>query len=143
MDGCSLGYPFESIALRPLVRIAPMKEVYPVTLTDEHRARLRSLITAGQAAARTLTRARILLKADVCHEGGGCSDPEICQAVEVSRPTVERARKRFAQEGLEVALYPRPRLAAPSRRSNCSPEAPLLRPACTAPQPGAQPSRLL
>ena len=58
-----------------------MKKVYTVTLTDEHRSRLRSLITAGQAAARTLTRARILLKADVCHEGGGCSDPEICQAV--------------------------------------------------------------
>ena len=115
-----------------------MKKVYTVTLTDEHRSRLRSLITAGQAAARTLTRARILLKADVCHEGGGCSDPEICQAVEVSRPTVERARKRFAQEGLEVALYPRPRLTAPEHRLDGEQEAQLIALTCSAPPPGRQ-----
>jgi hypothetical protein len=64
------------------------------------------MITAGQAAARTLTRARILLKADIGHEGGGWSDPESGPAVEVSRPTVERVRKCFAQDGLEAALFP-------------------------------------
>ena len=107
-----------------------MKKVYTVTLTNEQRSRLRSLITAGQAAARTLTRARILLKADVAHEGGGWSDPEICQAVEVSRPTVERARKRFAQEGLEAALSPRPRLTAPERRLDGEQEAQLIALTC-------------
>ena len=138
MDGCSLGYPYESIAVLALVRIAPMKKVYTVTLTDEQRSRLRSLITTGQAAARTLTRARILLKADVCHEGGGWSDPEIGQAVEVSRPTVERARKRFAQEGLEAALYPRPRLTAPEPRLDGEQEAQLVALTCSAPPPGRQ-----
>jgi len=115
-----------------------MKKVYSVTLSDVQRATLRSLITAGQAAARTLTRARILLKADVCHEGGGWSDPEICQAVEVSRPTVERARKRFAQEGLEAALYPRPRLTAPEHRLDGAQEAQLIALTCSAPPPGRQ-----
>src|SRR6266568_5991231 len=120
MDGSSLGYPYESIAVRRLVRMSPMKKVYTVTLTDEQRSRLRSLTTAGQAAARTLTRARILLKADVGHDGGGWSDPEIGQAVEVSRPTVERVRQRFAQEGLEAALYPRPRLTTPRSEEHTS-----------------------
>jgi transposase len=138
MDSGSLGYPYESTVASALVRIAPMKKLHTVTLTDEQRATLRSLITAGQAAARTLTRARILLKADVAHEGGGWSDPEICQAVEVSRPTVERARKRFAQEGLEVALYPRPRLTAPAHRLDGEQEAQLIALTCSAPPPGRQ-----
>src|SRR5579864_208842 len=98
MGSCSSGYPYESLAVSALARIVPMKKVYTVTLTDEQRFRLRSLISAGQAAARTLTHARILLKADLGHEAGGCSDPAIGEAVEVSRPTVERVRRRFAQE---------------------------------------------
>jgi transposase len=138
MDGGSLGYPYESMFVPTLVRIAPMKKVYTVTLSDEQRSTLRSLTTAGQAAARTLTRARILLKADVGHDGGGWSDPEICQAVEISRPTVERVRKRFAQEGLAAALYPRPRLTAPEQRLDGEQEAQLIALTCSAPPPGHQ-----
>lgn len=37
---------------------------YTVILTEEERARLRTLIGQGTAAARRLTHARILLKAD-------------------------------------------------------------------------------
>ena len=138
MDGPGLGYPYESTVVPALVRMAPMNKAYTVTLTGEQRSTLRSLISAGQAAARTLTRARILLKADVCHEGGGCSDPEICQAVEVSRPTVERVRKRCAQEGLGSALYPRPRLTVPEHRLDGEQEAQLIALTCSAPPPGRQ-----
>jgi transposase len=115
-----------------------MRKVYTVTLSDAQRSTLRSMITAGQAAARTLTRARILLKADIGHEGGGWSDPEIGQAVEVSRPTVERVRKRFAQEGLEAALFPRPRLTVPKRRLDGEQEAQLIALTCSAPPAGQQ-----
>jgi hypothetical protein len=113
-----------------------MKKLHTVTLTDAHRATLRSLISSGQAAARTLTRARILLKADAGHEDGGCADLEICRAVEVSRPTVERVRKRFALSGLEAALYPRSRLTAPERRLDGAQEAQLIALTCSAPPPG-------
>ena len=113
-----------------------MKKAHNVTLTPEQRSGLQQMIAAGHAAARSLTRARILLKADSGHEGGGCSDPEICQALEVSRPTVERVRKRFAQEGLEAALSPRPRLTAPARRLDGEQEAQLIALACTAPPTG-------
>jgi hypothetical protein len=45
--------------------------VYPyrITLTEAQRAELRGLVGSGTAAARMLTRARILLKAD--HGEGG------------------------------------------------------------------------
>lgn len=42
---------------------------YKVTLTDEERLQLRQMISAGKAAARKLTHAQILLKADAS-EGG-------------------------------------------------------------------------
>ena len=42
---------------------------YAVHLTEAERARLRTLVGAGVAPARLLTRARVLLKADQ-GEGG-------------------------------------------------------------------------
>ncbi len=41
-----------------------MTTKYAVQLSEEERARLRTLIGQGTAPARQLTRARILLKAD-------------------------------------------------------------------------------
>jgi len=46
----------------------------------------------------------ILLKANE-----GLSDPQIMAAVGVSRPTVERIRKRYVEGGLEKALNEDPR----------------------------------
>jgi len=46
----------------------------------------------------------IILKANE-----GMSDPEIMAAVDVSRPTVERNRKRFVEGGLNRALNEDPR----------------------------------
>ena len=115
-----------------------MKKQYIVSLTEEQHARLKTLISGGQAAARTLTRARILLKADSSHEVGGCSDREIGQALAVSRPTIERVRQRFAQEGLAAALYPRPRLTTPARRLDGEQEAQLIALTCSAPPEGRQ-----
>ncbi|HIJ42733.1 MAG TPA: IS630 family transposase, partial [Rhodospirillaceae bacterium] len=40
------------------------KKRYVVDLTAEERAHLKNLIRKGKAAARTLLKARILLKAD-------------------------------------------------------------------------------
>ena len=113
-----------------------MRKQHLVTLTAEQRSELRALIAAGQTAARTLTRTRILLKADTLREAGGWSDPEICAALEVSRPTVERVRKRFALEGLPAALYPRPRLTVPDRRLDGDQEAHLIALTCSPPPEG-------
>src|SRR3954452_12196544 len=91
IDGKLSGrYPCKASAVAGLTRISPMKKQHIVSLTEEQRANLKTLLSGGQAAARTLTRARILLKADTGPEAGGCSDGEIGQALEVSRPTIER-----------------------------------------------------
>ncbi len=46
---------------------------YRVVLSEAQRAELRGLVGSGTAPARTLTRARILLKAD--HGDGGRGGP--------------------------------------------------------------------
>ena len=72
---------------------------YIVDLSSEEREQLLGLISKGNPSARKTTRARILLKADE-----GLKDAEIVEALNTSRPTVERIRKRLVEGGLERAL---------------------------------------
>jgi transposase len=77
---------------------------YRVTLTTEERESLAALIATGEAAAKKLTHARILLKADQAEGGPGWIDDRIAEAVDVSVATIERVRQRFVEQGLELAL---------------------------------------
>ena len=72
------------------------------------------LISSGKESARKLTRARILLKADIGEFGPAYSDEQIKAAVEVAIPTIERTRKIFVREGLRAALTPK-KPSKPSR----------------------------
>jgi len=81
-----------------------MKKKYIVELTKQERQTLQQLVSAGKASARKLTHARILLKADSSSGGPNWRDSKIGQALDVGTATMERVRKRFVQEGLEVAL---------------------------------------
>jgi transposase len=88
---------------------------YRVTLTGEERSALVALTTSGRAAARTITHARILLKADAGPEGPGWTDAQIREAFEVSLATIVRVRRAFVHQGVAAALHrrqgttPRPR----------------------------------
>jgi hypothetical protein len=61
---------------------------YIITLTDEERVQLQGMLNAGKAAARKLTRARILLKADSAPGGPAWTDAAIREALEVDLQTV-------------------------------------------------------
>jgi transposase len=110
---------------------------YIVTLTDDERQALQELIAAGKAAARKLTHARILLKADAAPGGPGWADDRIAEAVEVSVATVERVRQRFVEQGLEAALARKKqgRLSR-ERKLDGRGEARLIALACSAPPAG-------
>ena len=73
-------------------RIAVKK--YVVRLSAEEREQLSSLIRSGKRSAQVLTKARILLKADVSEAGEGWSDSRIAAALDTSIATVERTRRR-------------------------------------------------
>ena len=77
---------------------------YVVKLSGEERERLEALIHAGKSSARMLTRARILLKADVSEAGEGWSDSAISAALDTSVNNVARTRQQLVEEGFEATL---------------------------------------
>jgi transposase len=106
-------------------------KVYRVKLTLEERAHLHALLSKGKAAARTLTHARILLKADEGEAGPCLSDDEIALDLDVNRSTIERVRVRCVEEGFEAALRPRPSRQLHPRKLDGVQEAHLVALACS------------
>jgi hypothetical protein len=85
-----------------------MNKKYIVRLTDTERAQLERLVTTGKGAARMLTHARILLKADCGPHGPAWTDPMIRAALDVSIPTLERVRRTLVLDGFDAALRRKP-----------------------------------
>ena len=110
---------------------------YVVRLGAEERAQLEALVSKGKSAARRLTKARILLKADVSQAGEDCSDSEIVRALGVSVCLVQRTRRQLVEQGLEAALSRKPR-ATPAVASifDGEKQARLTALACSAPPKG-------
>jgi transposase len=106
-------------------------KVYRVRLAPEERAQLLELLSKGRVAARTLTHARILLKADEGVAGPRLSDEAIADMPEVNRLTVERVRTRCVEEGFEAALRPRPSRQVHPRKLDGVQEAHLVTLACS------------
>jgi transposase len=109
---------------------------YVVTLTEDERLSLSSLVSSGKAAAKKITHARILLKAD--RDGGpNWRDADIALALDIGVRTVERVRERFVEQGLEAALARKPQ-DRPSRLPvfDGDAEARLIALACSHPPEG-------
>ena len=110
---------------------------YKVTLDAEERQHLHDLIAVGQAAARKLAHARILLKADTAEGGPAWPDHQIADALELSTDTVERVRQRFVELGLEAALDRKQRERPPREvKLDGRAEARLIALACSPPPDG-------
>ena len=113
-----------------------MRPKYTVTLTEDERQQLHDLIASGKRSARTITRARILLKADCGPDGPGQDDDVIVDALSTSPSTVHRVRERFVTEGLAAALTSRRPARVYERRLDGKQEAQLIALACSAPPAG-------
>ena len=111
---------------------------YPdrVALTEEQRAEPRGLVGSGTAPARTLTRARILLKADHGEGGPGWSDAAIVAALDVNASTVLRLRRQFVSDGLQATLARKRPDRVYERRLDGAQEARLIAVACSVPPDG-------
>jgi transposase len=110
---------------------------YVVELSPEERQQLAQLVSSGRRSARTLTRARILLKADQAPGGPAWHDGRIAEALGCGRRTVERVRQRLVEEGLDAALRHKPQ-ARPSvaPKLDGAGEARLIALACSQPPDG-------
>lgn len=110
---------------------------YIVTLSDEERQQLTTLIHSGKHPAQKLLKARILLKADTSQGGEGWSDGQIAVALETSVDTVARTRQRLVEEGVEAALIRKHSPNSARRRIfDGAAEARLIALACSKPPAG-------
>jgi transposase len=110
-----------------------------IKLTQEQRQRLEQQVTTGQASARTIQHAHVLLKIDSSEQGPDWSDEQLQQAFGVSRATVWRIRHRFLEHGLNDALHRRPQPERPEKRKlDGEQEAHLIALACSQAPTGYQ-----
>jgi len=112
-----------------------MRKFFVVRLTEAERTHLREVSTTGRVATSAVLHARILLKADQSEDGPGWIDARICEALDVSRATVERVRERYVLGGLEDAVTRRRRPPGP-RKLDGAAEAHLIATACSTPPAG-------
>jgi Homeodomain-like domain len=103
----------------------------------EERERLEGMLRKGEHRAQALTKARILLMADVSEAGEGLSDGRIIEALGTDQSTVHRTRKQLVEEGLDAVLSRKPR-ATPSAAKifDGAAEARLIALACSQPPEG-------
>jgi transposase len=110
---------------------------YVVTLNDDERERLNTMIHTGKHRARQLVKARILLKADASDAGEGWSDSQIAAALDTSVDTVARTRQQLVEEGVESVLTRKHSPASARRRIfDGAAEAKLIALACSNPPKG-------
>ena len=102
----------------------------PLKLKKSERKKLRLLQKHGEAKARTLRRAEILLLLDQ-----GWIRNDIAEATGAGTATIGRVRRRYLEEGLDAALKERPR---PGREPRFDPKARkhLIALACSEPPDG-------
>lgn len=110
---------------------------YVVCLSVDERAFLDQFLRGGRRSAELVTRARILLKADVSEAGDGWSDSRIAEALDTSKNNVMRTRQRLVELGFEACMARQynPASARPKVFDGAA-EARLIALACSAPPEG-------
>lgn len=114
----------------------PVKK-YSVALTAVEKARLEQIATSNKRSARERVRARILLLSDRRY-GPAMSDFAISQEVSTSGNTVTRVRQRFAEGGLDRALFHKEQERRKPRVLDGEAEAKLIALTCSVPPEGRQ-----
>ena len=76
-----------------------MKRATPLHRSCDERTHMEVFVRRGKANARTLTRARVLLKCDE-----GWSNGDIVEALDVSDQTIRNVRQRYSTGGIEAVL---------------------------------------
>ena len=82
---------------------------YKVTLSETERERLLSIIQKGKHRAKTIRNANILLNCDEGDFSSKVTNEVITQILNVSPRTIDRLKKQFVNEGLDIALNGKPR----------------------------------
>lgn len=110
-----------------------------MTLTQEERKELDALSSKGKRAAQTMLNSLILL---ACDEGEYQTERSINETIyrvlNVSMKTIDRVKKRFVEEGFDMALTGKPTTRVYRRKADGDLEAHLVALSCSAAPEGHQ-----
>ncbi len=110
---------------------------YKVTLEKAERDSLKSITTKGSHKTQKVLNALILLN---CDEGefqeSRTKNEEVAAVLKVSMRKIDRAKKRFVEEGLEVALNGHKGSRVYARKADGDFEAHLIALSCSTPPKG-------
>lgn len=113
------------------------RKKYVVELLSDEREHLKSVISKGKAAAKTILKARILLKSDQGPLGEGWTDDRICQALDTNESMATRVRRQLVEEGMMAVLSRKKRTTPPIQPIfDGEAQARLTALACSEPPPG-------
>jgi transposase len=88
---------------------------YSVILNHEQRSMLEQIVKKGEAPARKIMHANILLKTDGGREGPRWSSTQIEEAFGIGSTVIKVVRKRYFENGMEDALERKPQPRRPSK----------------------------
>ena len=110
---------------------------YKVTLTEEERSELIALTSKGSHRSQKVLNALILLN---CDEGEFQDDRSINEVVasvlQISMKKIDRVKKRFVEEGFDIALNGRKGERVYARKADGDFEAHLVALSCSEPPEG-------
>lgn len=109
---------------------------YRIHLTREEVSELQTIIKKGSRTAQSFRVAYILLNCDEGEYSDKATNEEIRKILKVSDRTIERAKKRFMEEGLETVLERRPTTREYDRKIDGDLEARLVALCCSEPPEG-------
>lgn len=104
---------------------------YKVTLTENEREELLSIVHKGRNRASKIRNATILLNCDTGKYSKKLSDSLIASVLHVSIRSVERIKKLFVEDSFEIALNGKPREVPDIRKIDGEIEAKLIKLACS------------
>ncbi|KKL19726.1 hypothetical protein LCGC14_2462590 [marine sediment metagenome] len=110
---------------------------YIVTLTEDEREALGTLASKGKHKSQKIINALILLD---CDEGEfqkkRSMNKEIARVLNISMKKIDRVKKRFVEEGLDIALKGRKGMRIYDRKADGDFEAHLVALSCSEPPEG-------
>lgn len=110
-----------------------------VTLDEDERRHLQSLTSKGKHRSQKVLNALILLACDEGeHQGNRSRNEEIARVLGISMRKIDRVKKRFVLEGLDVALNGRKGSRVYKKKVDGELEARLIALSCSQPPEGFQ-----
>ena len=109
---------------------------YTIKLTKSEVEELMIIINKGSHTSQTFRVAYILLNCDEGKYSEKVTNEQISKVLKVGMRTIDRVKKKFAEEGLEAVLERRPTVRVYEKKMDGDTEAKLITLCCSEPPKG-------